>query len=60
MGFNHFNLDILHIGWFLAGCHCLALVLSAGEQLGCGRLLHLSQAPMEMGVAIGMESLKHL
>jgi len=29
------------------GCHCLALVLSAGEQLGCGRLLHLSQELLE-------------
>lgn len=25
------------------GCHCLALVLTAREQLGCGRLLHLGK-----------------
>lgn len=54
----NFNLNISQMGWFLTGCHCLALVLSAGEQLGCGRLLHLSKAPVEMGVAIRMESLK--
>ena len=34
------------------GCHCLALVLTAREQLGCGRLFHLGE-DTETGLSRG-------